>query len=75
MQINNAVLPATGKLRLYVLVGTDGRAKKVTPYGMPDGDLVKYAAMAVAVQRYKPAICQGQPCEMIYPLEFDFKVR
>lgn len=59
-------------LRLYILVGTDGAVKSVSTYGVSDKEFIKYLSMAAMAQKYKPALCRGQPCEMIYPLQFVF---
>lgn len=56
-----------GQLRLNVLVGADGVAKQVVRIGAFDGDVVRYVGGAVMAQRYKPALCHGTPCEMMYP--------
>lgn len=63
---------ATGPLLLYVLVGKDGKPKSVTSIGSPHPDLARYASMAAMAQAFKPAMCRGEPCEMIYPLSLDF---
>lgn len=56
-----------GDIRLYVLVGADGKARSVTARGLDDTDTRKLIATAAGLVRYKPAVCAGQPCEMIYP--------
>jgi hypothetical protein len=63
-----------GTLRLYVLVGADGTATSVTAIGSPDPELVPLAATAAMQQKYKPAVCDGQPCAMIYPMAFKFQL-
>jgi hypothetical protein len=59
-----------GILYVHVLVGADGRAISVTSKGLEDQDkggktryLVAVAAMSLA---YKPALCRGKPCEMLF---------
>lgn len=61
-----------GELRLYVLVGPDGRAISATTIGSPRPEVTQVAATAAMAQRYKPAVCRGQPCAMVYPLRFVF---
>ena len=63
---------ARGVLRLHVLVGADGRAKEVRKVGSFDDDVIRYVASAAMALRYKPAVCHGQPCEMVYPIAMDF---
>jgi hypothetical protein len=72
LQQASSRLNATGALKLYVQVGADGKAKAVSAIGSPDPELTRFASMALLVQKYKPAICHGVPCEMIYPLSFKF---
>jgi len=66
---------ARGLMRLHVLVGADGRAKEVRKVGTFDDDVVRYVAGAAMALRYKPAVCHGQPCEMIYPISIEFTRR
>ncbi|GAB3426221.1 hypothetical protein GCM10027320_01430 [Massilia solisilvae] len=61
-----------GKLGLYVLVGKNGKPKSVAAYGSPDPDFPRYASMALLLHTFKPAQCHGEPCEMIYPIWFNF---
>lgn len=61
-----------GMLRLYVLVGKDGSAQSVTAAGSPSPEITKFASLVLAREKYKPAICHGEPCEMIFPLSFVF---
>lgn len=64
---------SSGTLKLYILVGTDGKPKSVTAIGSPHPDLTRYASMVAMTQPFKPALCHGQPCEMFYPLTFQFE--
>lgn len=64
---------ARGVLRLHVLVGTDGKAKEVRKVGSFDDEMVRYVGGAAMAQRYKPAVCHGQPCEMLYPIDIRFE--
>lgn len=57
-----------------MLVGKDGQAIRVTTYGRPSAQLVKAVSTLVMIERYKPALCRGEPCEMIYPIRFNFSV-
>lgn len=57
---------AHGDVLVYVLVGKDGKARSVTATGLDDTDDRKFVATAAGLVDYKPAVCAGQPCEMIY---------
>lgn len=61
-----------GELMLLVRVGADGTAKSVSAIGSPTPELLQFAAAAVMLQKYKPAVCDGKPCEMMYPFSFKF---
>ena len=36
-------------------------------------ELVQYAGMTVMLTKFKPALCQGQPCKMQFPMVFTFE--
>lgn len=59
-------------LRMNVLVGADGTAKQVVKLGDFDAYATNYVAAAAMAQHYRPAICHGKPCEMMYPLNINF---
>jgi hypothetical protein len=63
-----------GDVMLHIVVGADGVPKTVNTYGVPHPDLGRFLAMAMMTQRYKPALCAGTPCEMIFPIMFSFKL-
>jgi hypothetical protein len=65
--------PLKSRLSLYVLVGKDGTPKNVTTIGSPDPKLTQHMAIVTMRQQYKPAVCHGEPCEMIYPVIVQFK--
>jgi hypothetical protein len=77
VEFNRLIVAAAGKfnarglLRLNVLVGADGKAKEVRRVGSFDDDVVRYVAGAAMALRYKPAVCHGQPCEMLYPVAME----
>jgi hypothetical protein len=62
-----------GELRLYILVGKDGKPKSVTAIGSPDPEFTRFASMAMMTEAFKPAVCHGEPCEMIYPTSYSFE--
>lgn len=63
-----------GELTLYTLIGKDGVPKNATMIGAPHPDLGRYVGMVAMTQRFKPGICDGSPCELIYPVKFRFTV-
>lgn len=58
---------AEGDITVYVLVGTDGNARSVRAIGLDDPAVRNAAATVAGLIQYKPAVCAGQPCEMVYP--------
>lgn len=58
---------AEGEVTVYVLVGTDGKARSVRAIGLNDPEMRKTVATVASLMQYKPAVCAGQPCEMVYP--------
>jgi hypothetical protein len=62
-----SVTRGRGEIAVYVLVGKDGKAVSVSATGLDDKDVRKAVSMAAGMLEYKPAVCAGQPCEMMYP--------
>jgi hypothetical protein len=73
-RINETLDVVTGYLMVHVLVGKEGKPLSVTTYGAPSPELVRAVSNLMMLQRYKPALCQGEPCEMVYPMHFNFGV-
>lgn len=73
-RINIAVGVVEGFLGVHVLVGKDGKPLKVTTYGLPSQAMVRGVSHLMMLQQYKPALCHGEPCEMVYPVHFSFSV-
>lgn len=73
-RINNELGPVSGYLLVHVLVGKDGKPLNATTYGAPGPKMVRAVSTLVMLQHYRPARCQGEPCEMIYPMHFDFTI-
>ena len=64
----------TGMLHLLVKVGPDGKAQTVTSIGSPSAQITKFASHVVMLEKYKPGMCAGKPCTMIYPFSLEFGV-
>ncbi|WP_198118449.1 hypothetical protein [Massilia rhizosphaerae] len=58
---------AEGDVTIYVLVGADGKVRSVKAIGLNDPEARKIVATMAGLVQYKPAVCAGQPCEMVYP--------
>jgi len=64
-----------GPLVASVDVDSKGDAIAVTVYKSPDPQLTHLVSSALALEKYKPGTCQGQPCRMQYVLRLDFPDR
>ena len=60
-----------GPLEMEVEVDATGKAKSVSVRKSPSAEMTKVAAAALMFQTYKPAICRGKPCAMVFPLQVD----
>ena len=58
-----------GTLVILTTVGADGKATSASVIGASPED-ARYLAAASMTLKYKSAMCQGQPCAMIYPMYF-----
>lgn len=61
-----------GEGMVYVTVGADGVPTSATTYGVTHQEFGRYLSMVVMMQRFKPALCAGTPCAMIFPIRFSF---
>jgi hypothetical protein len=63
-----------GRAAVLVTIGADGKAKNGSVYASTNPTLGTLILQAMMVQKYKPASCQGVPCEMGYALDLDYTV-
>jgi hypothetical protein len=61
-------------LRIYVLVGADGKVASVTSIGIDDPEARRLAGTLAGLMKYKPARCGGQPCQMMVPFNLRLRV-
>ena len=64
-----------GPLIASVVVDSQGQPGEVTVYRSPDAETARLVAAALSFEKYKPALCHGQPCRMSYVLRLDFPQR
>jgi hypothetical protein len=64
--------PYRGVFNIYVTVGADGKATSARAVGKVPQDIGRYASAFMLTERYKPAMCEGAPCEMTYAAGFMF---
>jgi len=56
-----------GPASIFITVGSDGKARSASFVGKVPKELARQLSAIALAQAYKPAMCQGTPCEMIYP--------
>jgi hypothetical protein len=61
-----------GELNIKTLINEKGEAELVKVYGVPQGHMMQIITNALVVIKYKPALCQGEPCKMEFPLHLQF---
>lgn len=59
-----------GQVRMHVLVGADGKPKSASTIGKVREDVAKFIGRTLMLTTYKPAMCDGKPCEMIFAIAF-----
>lgn len=64
-----------GPLVASVVVDSQGKPGAVTIYRSPDPELARIVAAALSFEKFKPAVCHGQPCKMDYVLRLEFPKR
>ena len=67
------IAPGQGDLYLAVTVGPDGKAKEVQVLKSPGKDISEFVASILLLTKYKPALCDGQKCQMQFPLYVTLK--
>jgi hypothetical protein len=67
-------LQEEGYLDLGVMVDAQGVAKSIKVYATPDQQVARAMANVLVLQKYKPALCKGQPCEQEFPLRVNLKL-
>lgn len=66
-------LRVRGWLTLAVTVSATGDAISVDELRSPDPALTKNMAAVLMLEKYKPAVCKGSPCQMQYPFRMEFR--
>jgi hypothetical protein len=63
-----------GELDLAVTIDSHGTATLVEVFKSPDAELTKAMASVLMLEKYKPAICKGSPCQMKFPFRVVYRV-
>lgn len=65
----------TGNLELLLTVNAKGEGENVEIISSPDPKFTQLVASILLLTPFKPAICNGQPCTMQFPLSLSFEKR
>ena len=68
------ILQAKGELNMVVTVGSDGQARKVEDLGgVHNIQMTEIAQQVLLLTTYKPGMCSGIPCTMVFPFKLKLK--
>jgi hypothetical protein len=59
-----------GNASVYVTIGSDGKPTSARMIGKVPAEMGRLLSAAAMRLAYKPAMCDGTPCEMIYPYKY-----
>jgi hypothetical protein len=65
-------LRVNGMLDMSVVVGADGLGQTVNVYQSPDDELARSVSYLLMQEKFKPALCHGQPCSQEFPFRINF---
>lgn len=60
---------AMGEVELVATVTPEGKVSSVSAFKSPDHRMTEYVTKILAVQKFKPAVCKGAPCQMDFLLK------
>ena len=63
-----------GELLMAVSIDAHGNAISVEAFKSPDPKMTKAVASVLMLEKYKPAVCNGSPCQMQFPFRMNFHV-
>lgn len=64
-----------GMLRLVAQISEKGEVSEVAVYESPHQDITELAMSVIFHAKFVPASCDGKPCKMDFPLEFELRQR
>ena len=67
-------LLVTGDFEAQVEIDKEGIVSKVAVLRSPSPQVTKVIANILLLTKFKPALCEGQPCAMPFPVNLSFKV-
>ncbi|HEX4232768.1 MAG TPA: hypothetical protein VH041_00545 [Caldimonas sp.] len=67
-------LSVSGEFRADAEIDQEGNVVAVAVRQSPDAHVTNFMANILLLTKFKPALCQGQPCAMGFPVKVTFKV-
>lgn len=67
-------LLVSGEFRADAEIDKDGNVLAVAVLQSPNEQVTKFMANVLLLTKFKPALCQGEPCQMGFPVKVSFKV-
>lgn len=64
----------TGQFQADAEIDKEGKVASVVVLHTPDEQVTKVIANILLLTKFKPALCEGQPCAMPFPVNLSFKV-
>ena len=68
-------LQAQGTISLFVEVSSKGEPMAVSVFESPDPKMTRAVASILMLEKYKPALCDGTPCQMGFPVRLQLEVQ
>ena len=63
-----------GELSMAATIDAKGNAISVEVFKSPDREMAKAMASVLLLEKYKPALCAGSPCQMQFPFRTIYHV-
>lgn len=69
------VLLVQGTVSVFVEVNPKGEPESVSVFEAPDPKIARAVASILMLEQYKPALCDGTPCRMGFPVRVALELR
>lgn len=64
-----------GNLSLFVEISSKGEPLAVSVFESPDPQIARAVASILMLEKYKPALCDGTPCQMGFPVRLQLELQ
>jgi hypothetical protein len=75
ISVAQGALQVQGKLSMFVAISSTGEPISVSVYESPDPRITRAVASILMLEKYKPALCDGTPCQMGFPVRLGLELR